>query len=102
MKIKKHLVAAALAVGLAGSATGMGTEAVDVPDSAIGLILAWKYGGGMPTDFVSTAGHVAATAAGAAVGGWAVVATGAKIGGSFGAFIGGPVGLAGGAAAGAV
>lgn len=101
MKIKKHLVAAALAVGLAGSAAGMGTEANVAPQAAVGVILAFAATG-MPEEPSDLLVHAGATGAGGAAGGLAMIGVGALIGGSFGAFVGGPVGIIAGSAAGAM
>lgn len=102
MKIKKHLLSVALAVGLTGSATAMATshEIEMAPSGQIGFILAYKASGGSSKP-LARLGEAASTGAGGAAGGLAMVYIGAKIGGSLGAFVGGPVGVIAGAATGA-
>ena len=102
MKIKKHLVAATVAVGLAGSAAAMSPVDAVAPGAEIGFILAYKATQNSDDDFVKGAAAAVGTAAGGAAGGLAMVWAGAKIGGSFGAFVGGPFGIVVGTAGGAL
>ena len=102
MEIKKQLVAATLAVGLAGSGTAMAMpqQAEAVPSAEIGFIAAYAINKGSTTP-LARVGEAAATGAGGAAGGLAMAYVGGKIGGSFGALVGGPIGIVLGAAAGA-
>lgn len=102
MKIKKHLVAATLAVGLVGSATAMG-PADGAANAQIGYYIAKTAFNNSPV------GQAASQAGGAAVGGLlgGVIGTkvGVAVGAKYGAAIGsifGPVGVVLGAVAGAV
>ena len=102
MKIKKHLVAATLAVGLAGSATAMAPA--DGPRNAqIGYYVAKAALNNSPV------GQAASQAGGAAVGGLLGGLIGTKIGvavgAKYGAAVGsvcGPIGVVAGAVVGAV
>ena len=97
MKIKKHLVAAALAVGLAGSATAMGPPADDAPHAQMGYVVAKHF-------LRATEGpaQVASQAAFGAAGGIVGTKVGAKIGAAIGVAVGGPVGFVTGVAIGAL
>lgn len=68
MEIKKHLVAATLAVGLSASATAMAAshEVGLAPSAKVGFILAYKLNKGSTTP-VARMGEAAATAAGGAL-----------------------------------
>ena len=102
MKIKKQLVAATLAVGLAGSgtATALSHEVEIEPAAKIGFLAVYAATRNSSSP-VARLGEAAATGAGGAAGGLAMTYIGAKIGGSFGALVGGPVGIVVGTAAGA-
>ena len=96
MKIKKHLVAATLAVGLAGSAAAMAP--VDTSPSAqaeAGWVIA-RYAFND-----HGAAHAFFQGAGATAGGTLTAIAGAKVGAKFGAKIGLVVGGVGGLAIGA-
>ena len=88
MKIKKCLVAATLSVGLACSAAALAPTADAAPTARIGFIIAYAATRNAPAP-VSSLVQAAATGAGGAAGGLALVWAGAKIGGSFGAFLAG-------------
>ena len=102
MKIKKHLVAATVAVGLAGSGTAMALshEVEIAPTAEIGFLAAYAFNRSSSTP-AARLGEAMATGAGGAAGGLLMAKIGAKIGGSLGALVGGPVGIVAGAAAGA-
>ena len=102
MKIKKHLVAATLAVGLAGPATAMASVEQNLPTAKIGYIIAYKVTQNVGNEFLKGAAAATLSGAGAAAGGLATVWVGTKIGTSFGAFVAGPVGAIAGAAGGAL
>ena len=102
MKIKKHLVAATLAVGLAGSATAMSPGEHNLPTAKIGYIVAYKITEYTNSEVAKGATTAILTAAGAAGGSRAAMWFGAKIGGSLGACFAGPVGAIAGAAGGAL
>ena len=103
MKIKKHIVAAALAVGMVGSAgaTATATDVVVADKSAIGFYVALQITDGMPSTTEDGLIHVAAVAAGGSLSVSAFLWS-ATVGGTWGAVVGGPIGLAVGAVAGAV
>lgn len=96
MRIKKHLVAATLAVGLVGSATAMAAGG-SPPTAQTGYVVV-KFAA------KTTSGplQVAAQAGGAALGAWGGAKIGAKIGASLGVTFGGPGGMFVGAMIGAL
>ena len=99
MKIKKHLVAAALAVGLAGSAGAMSAPgAATAPTAEAAFILSWAITHNKSAFTRGLTVTLATTGAGV-LGGAGSAWAGAKIGGTFGAIVGGPVGMAVGAMA---
>ncbi|MCY3812968.1 MAG: hypothetical protein OXH15_14320 [Gammaproteobacteria bacterium] len=102
MKIKKHLVAATLAVGLVGSATAIGTT--DGPANAlIGYDVAKAAFNNHPAAQAGSQGGGAAV--GGLLGGLIGTKIGVAVGAKYGAAIGaacGPIGVVVGAVAGAV
>lgn len=95
MKIKKHLVAATLAVGLTGSATAMAPSAASPAQAQAGWAIA-KYAFND-----HGAAHSFFQGSGATLGAGAVGIAGAKLGAKFGAKVGLVVGGLGGMAIGA-
>ena len=96
MKIKKHLVAATLAVGLAGSATAMG-PANGAAQAQAGYVVAKLFlkAEDGPLQVASQAGFGAA-------GGLLGSKIGAKIGATIGSAVAGPVGFVAGCVLGAL
>lgn len=102
MKIKKHLVAATLAVGLVGSAGAMG-QADEPANAQIGYYIAKTAFNNSPVAQAASQGGGAA--AGGLLGGLIGTKVGVVLGAKYGAAIGaacGPVGVVVGAVAGAV
>ena len=96
MKIKKHLVAATLAVGLVGSATAM-EPANGAAQAQAGYVVAKLFLKAEDGPL-----QVGAQAVGGALGGMAGAKIGAKIGAAIGSTLGGPVGFVGGVLFGAL
>lgn len=96
MKIKKHLVAATLAVGLAGSATAMGSAGASPSAQAEAGWAIARYAFNN-----HGAAHAFFQGSGATLGAGAAGIAGAKIGAKVGAKIGAVVGGLGGLAIGA-
>ena len=96
MKIKKHLVAATLAVGLAGSAGAM-APAGDSMSAQVGYVVVSHYANSGD----SAAGTAVGSAFGAVVGKRVGMLVGARVGATVGSLFG-PAGIVAGAAIGAL
>ena len=106
MKIKKHLVAATLAVGLVGSAGAMAPSDESMKAQVGYMVVAYAFNNSSPGQaFAQGAGSAAGSLLGATIGKQAGKRLGAQVGARFGAAVGaafGPAGLILGAGVGAL